>query len=140
MNETHTTNSAEETYALGKRFGQTLKEGDIVALYGGLGAGKTVFAKGIAGGLGIEEEVVSPTFTLLKTYGGRETLHHFDLYRIEDEEELAHIGFYDTLNDGSISVIEWPENADGLPPCIAVRLVGSGDDHRMIKIERPAEV
>ena len=128
------TRSAEETRALGVTLGESLKEGDIVALTGELGAGKTVFAKGIAEGLGIAEEVVSPTFTLQKTYSGAFTLHHFDLYRIEDEEELMHIGFYDTLDDG-VCVIEWAERAEALPPCIRVTLTGTGADPRLITIE-----
>ncbi len=128
------TRSADETRAIGRTLGENLKEGDIVALTGELGSGKTVFAKGIAEGLGVTEEVVSPTFTLQKTYRGTQTLNHFDLYRIEDEEELTHIGFYDTLGDG-IAVIEWAERAEWLPPCIRVTLSGTGADPRVIEIE-----
>lgn len=129
------TNSAEQTLALGKKLGNLLKSGDIVALYGGLGAGKTVFAKGIACGLNITDDVVSPTFMLLKQYEGDMMLHHFDLYRIEDEEELEHIGFYDYLNSEGVCVIEWAEHATDLPPCIEVYLSGSGNDERTIKIK-----
>jgi tRNA threonylcarbamoyladenosine biosynthesis protein TsaE len=128
------TRSAEETRAIGKTLGMSLAEGDIVALTGALGAGKTVFAKGIAEGLGVTEEVVSPTFTLQRTYTGVQTLHHFDLYRIEDEEELQHIGFYDALGEG-VCVIEWAERAEWLPPCIRVALSGTGADKRIIGIE-----
>ena len=128
------TRSAEETRAIGKTLGMSLAEGDIVALTGELGAGKTVFAKGIAEGLGVTEEVVSPTFTLQKTYAGLRTLNHFDLYRIEEEEELHHIGFYDTLGEG-VCVIEWAERAECLPPCICVTLSGTGADPRVIEIE-----
>ncbi len=127
------THSAEETRAIGKTLGESLKAGDIVALTGELGAGKTVFAKGIAQGLGVTDEVASPTFTLLKTYEGSETLHHFDLYRIGDENELTHIGFYDTLGEG-VCVIEWAERA-ALPPCVRVTLSGTGADARRIEIE-----
>jgi tRNA threonylcarbamoyladenosine biosynthesis protein TsaE len=129
-----TARSAEETLALGASLGQSLKEGDIVALTGELGAGKTVFAKGIAKGLGITDEVVSPTFTLQKSYPGRLALHHFDLYRIGDEEELYHIGFYDALGEG-VCVIEWAERALSLPPCIRVALCGAGAQARTIEIE-----
>lgn len=128
------TRSADETRAIGAALGESLKEGDIVALTGSLGAGKTVFAKGIAQGLGITEEVASPTFTLQKTYEGAFTLHHFDLYRIEEEEELYHIGFYDTLGTG-ICVVEWAERAQRLPYCIRVMLSGTGADPRVIEIE-----
>ena len=102
-----TTKSAEETIELGRQLAARLKNGDTVALYGGLGAGKTVFAKGIAQGLKVKEEIVSPTFTILRQYEGSEKLSHFDLYRIEDEEELEHIGFYEFLGDG-VCMIEWP--------------------------------
>jgi tRNA threonylcarbamoyladenosine biosynthesis protein TsaE len=129
------TRNSEETFELGRTLGQSLKDGEIVALYGGLGAGKTVFAKGIASGLAIEEEVTSPTFTLLKTYKGRLALNHFDLYRIEDEEELAQTGFYDYLGGEGACVIEWADRAS-LPPCISVTLEGSGADARTITIER----
>ena len=131
----HKTNSASETFDLGRRVGRQLRPGDIVALYGGLGAGKTVLAKGIAAAMGVDEEVVSPTFTILKTYEGNLVLQHFDLYRIEGEEELMHIGFYEMLGGGAVSLIEWPEHADNLPEHISVRLTGSGDDHRKITIE-----
>jgi len=133
------TQSAPETFEAGKTLAKTLRSGDIVALHGGLGAGKTVFAKGIAAGLGIEDDVVSPTFTLLKTYDGDMRMRHFDLYRIEDEEELLHIGFYEALEDAGISVIEWPDHAAHLPVCINVRLTGSGSDERIIEMERPEE-
>ena len=127
--------SAEETFRAGERLGDILNDGDIVALYGELGAGKTVFAKGIAAGLGITEEVTSPTFTFLKEYEGKKKLFHFDLYRIEDEEELTNIGFFDYLQGGGVCVIEWPEKAS-LPQCIKVTLEGSGGDDRTITIER----
>jgi tRNA threonylcarbamoyladenosine biosynthesis protein TsaE len=128
------TRSADETRTLGKMLGEGLAEGDIIALTGELGAGKTVFAKGIAEGLCVADEVVSPTFTLQRTYHGSRVLHHFDLYRIEDEEELAHIGFYDTLGEG-VCVIEWAERSEDIPPCICVKLSGTGSDVRLIEIE-----
>jgi tRNA threonylcarbamoyladenosine biosynthesis protein TsaE len=131
----HKTKNAEETKKLGSLLAEKLVCGDIVSLYGGLGAGKTVFTKGIAEGLGVKEEIVSPTFTILKEYEGREKLYHFDLYRIEDEEELEHIGFYEYLGRDGICVIEWPENAENLPECIKVRMTGSGGDERIIEIE-----
>lgn len=127
--------SAKDTYEIGKRLAESLKSSDIVALYGGLGAGKTVFAKGLASGLGIGDEVVSPTYTILKEYLGELTLYHFDLYRIEDEEELEHIGFYEYLGADGVCVIEWAENASEIPPCISVYIEGSGSDTRTITIK-----
>ena len=129
------TNSAEQTHALGQQLAKSLKSGDVVALYGGLGTGKTVFAKGIARGLNISDEVVSPTFTLLKEYAGDLTLHHFDLYRIEDVEELTHIGFYDYLGSDGICVIEWAQNTQDLQANIDVHFSGSGSDERKIEIK-----
>lgn len=134
MAKVYITNNAEETLMLGERLAQKLKCSDIVALHGGLGAGKTVFTKGIAKGLSIEEEIVSPTFTIQKQYEGAQKLYHFDLYRIEDEEELEHIGFYDFLGE-AICVIEWPEKAQNLPECIDVWIKGSGGDVRSIEIK-----
>lgn len=130
--------SADETFDLGEKLGETLKNGDIVALYGDLGAGKTVFAKGIASGLGVSEEITSPTFTLLKQYEGRLRLCHFDLYRIEDDEALENIGFYEYLGGEGVCVIEWAEKAS-LPLCIKVTLKGSGADSRSITIGKPEE-
>jgi tRNA threonylcarbamoyladenosine biosynthesis protein TsaE len=132
--ETYIARSPEETYELGRALGKKLKDGDTVALYGGLGAGKTVFTKGIAAGLDICGEVTSPTFTLLKEYEGRLALHHFDLYRIEEEEELIETGFYDYLGGEGVCVIEWADKAS-LPPGISVTLEGSGADERAVTIE-----
>jgi len=126
--------NADDTLALGIKLGQSLKNGDIIAIYGGLGAGKTVLVKGIAKGLGITEEVTSPTFTLLRQYHGRLTLCHFDLYRIEDEQELEHIGFYDYPGGDNVCVIEWPENAPELHANIRIIIQGSGNQKRHIEI------
>ena len=138
MTERHVSAGPEETLEIGRKLGKKLKDGDIVALCGDLGAGKTVFVKGIAAGLEIrEDEVTSPTFTLHKEYDGRLKLHHFDLYRIESEEELVNTGFYDILGDG-ICVIEWAGKA-ALSTCINVLIerMGTEDfDNRTITIER----
>lgn len=132
------TKSAGETLALGESLAKGLKPGDVVVLCGGLGAGKTVFAKGIAKGLGIVEEVTSPTFTLLRQYQGRLPLCHFDLYRIEDEQELEYIGFYDYAGGDNICVVEWPEIAQNLRPTVSVCFSGSGSDERTIEIKEEA--
>jgi tRNA threonylcarbamoyladenosine biosynthesis protein TsaE len=132
--EHFTAKNAEATLNLGIKLGQSLKPGDVIALYGGLGAGKTVFAKGIAKGLDITDEVTSPTFTLLRQYQGRLALCHFDLYRIEDDQELEHIGFFDYLGGDNVCVIEWPENAPDLHANIRVSILGSGSEERRIDI------
>lgn len=99
--------SEEESYQLAFRLGQEAKKGEIYCLEGDLGVGKTVFAKGFAKGLGVSENVDSPTFTIVKEYQGREKLYHFDLYRIVDPEELWEIGFQDMLSGESIALMEW---------------------------------
>ena len=100
-------NNEEESYQLAFRLGQEAKKGEIYCLEGDLGVGKTVFAKGFAKGLGVSENVDSPTFTIVKEYQGREKLYHFDLYRIVDPEELWEIGFQDMLSGESIALMEW---------------------------------
>ena len=109
----------EESFQLAKKLGEKAKKGDIYCLEGELGTGKTVFAKGFAKGLEIEEIVDSPTFTIVKEYQGREKLYHFDVYRIEDVEELQEIGFSEMISGDAVCLIEWasqigediPENA-----------------------------
>ena len=111
--------SEEESFQLARRLGEKAEKGEIYCLEGELGTGKTVFAKGFAKGLGIEEIVDSPTFTIVKEYRGREKLYHFDVYRIEDIEELQEIGFSEMISGDAICLIEWasqieeeiPENA-----------------------------
>lgn len=101
----------KETVSLGKRFGRILKPGDIVALTGDLGAGKTHFASGIGEALGVKEYITSPTFTILCEYEGRMPMYHFDLYRLENEEELFDTGFWEYADSEGVTVIEWPEIA-----------------------------
>ena len=111
--------SEADSFQLAKKLGEKAKKGEIYCLEGELGTGKTVFAKGFAKGLGIEEIVDSPTFTIVKEYQGREKLYHFDVYRIEDAEELQEIGFSEMISGDAICLIEWasqieeeiPENA-----------------------------
>ncbi len=98
----------EETRELGKKFGSEAIPGTVIALIGDLGVGKTVFTKGFAEGLGIDEDVVSPTFTILETYeSGRLPLYHFDVYRIGDPEEMEEVGFDDYVYGDGVSLIEW---------------------------------
>ena len=99
--------SETESFQLARRLGEKAEKGEIYCLEGELGTGKTVFAKGFAKGLGIEEIVDSPTFTIVKEYRGREKLYHFDVYRIEDIEELQEIGFSEMISGDAICLIEW---------------------------------
>ncbi len=110
------TDSDEETLLAGEEFSRTLKEGDVVALNGDLGAGKTVFVKGIAKGLHVEDIVTSPTFTILREYKGLLPLYHFDVYRISDPDEMFDIGFSEYLDGSGVSVVEWAEKVKELLP------------------------
>lgn len=107
----------EETAAFGLALAAELKAGDVLALIGDLGAGKTALAKAVAKGLGIKEELSSPTFTIVHEYaGGRLPLYHFDLYRVHEDEELFEIGFDEYFRKGGVCIIEWADLAEHLLP------------------------
>ena len=108
--------SEKETEELGRKFGSSLRRGDLVSLVGSLGAGKTVFAKGIAKSLGISEAIVSPTFTLVQEYEGREKLYHLDLYRLSGEDEFESMGGEEFLYPDGITLIEWSEKIEDMLP------------------------
>ncbi len=115
----------DDTRALGIRIADALEPGDVVALIGDLGTGKTALTKHIASGLGITEEINSPTFTIVKEYrSGRLPLYHFDVYRLGSGEELMDIGAEEMLDGDGVCVIEWADIvADVLPEdCLAIRL------------------
>ena len=105
--ETYLTHNEEETESLGEALARRLEAGSVVAYAGGLGAGKTAFTRGLARGLGCKNRVTSPTFTIVNEYEGRLPLFHFDLYRLEDEEELFDIGWEDYLARGGVCAVEW---------------------------------
>jgi tRNA threonylcarbamoyladenosine biosynthesis protein TsaE len=107
---------AEDTIKLGEIIGKTLTPGSIIALRGDLGAGKTVLVKGIARGLGIEDEPVSPTFVIMNAYEGAIPLYHFDLYRISGADELMGIGADEFLFGEGVSAVEWAERVDEILP------------------------
>lgn len=119
---------AAETIAFGKSFASALERGDVLSLEGPLGAGKTHFMKGLVLGLGLDDPVSSPTFTLLHEYGGYPLVYHFDFYRMESSEELYAIGFEDCLGEGII-VAEWGGKFLDALPAGTLRLhieIGSG--------------
>ena len=114
---TITSHSPGETLDLGRRIGARLRGGEVLALEGDLGAGKTQFVKGIAAGLGCRGGVTSPTFTLIHEYaGGSLPLYHFDFYRLESEDEVLRIGLDDYLGSGGVVVIEWAGKFAALLP------------------------
>lgn len=103
--------SDSQTIKIAEGFARTLSPGTIVCLFGEMGVGKTVFTNGLCRALGVSDYVSSPTFTVVNEYDGDGfTIYHFDMYRIEDEDELLEIGFEEYLNSGGICIIEWPEN------------------------------
>lgn len=131
------TTTRDETLALGERLAQHLLPGDVLLLMGGLGAGKSELARGIARGLGISGPVPSPTFVLLNIYGtGRVPLHHFDWYRAQDAEELLAAGLEEYIQGDWITLIEWHERAPSLCPekHLLVRVDQAGGDIRMITL------
>jgi len=128
--------SYEETLALGARFAKGLKPGDIVLLFGDLGAGKTAFVKGMATGLKYDPlKVHSPTFTLMNIYEGRLTLYHFDLYRIKGDD-LFNMGYEEFFFGKGVAAVEWPERLEHLTPAVfwKVSLKHAGDDKRTIAV------
>ncbi|MCI9415905.1 MAG: tRNA (adenosine(37)-N6)-threonylcarbamoyltransferase complex ATPase subunit type 1 TsaE [Eubacterium sp.] len=109
--------SPEETFEFGKRLGEAAKPGNVYALAGDLGVGKTVLAKGIAEGLGITDPIVSPTFTIVQIYeSGRMPFYHFDVYRICDPEEMEEIGYEDYFYGNGLTMIEWADLVEDLLP------------------------
>lgn len=113
----HRSNSPEETLDMAKRLARELKPGSVIYLQGELGAGKTLFAKGLARGLGINEDITSPSFSLLEIYAtGRLPFYHFDLYRLNDPAELDNLFFEEYWDSDGVSVIEWPDKGLGKVP------------------------
>ena len=123
MKYSYKTNSPEETIKLGEKIGALLKGGDVIAYSGGLGAGKTTITRGISIGLGLGDEVTSPTFSLVNEYVGNSlTLYHFDMYRITSPDDLETTGFYDYMDGDSVLAIEWSENIESELPKSAIRI------------------
>jgi tRNA threonylcarbamoyladenosine biosynthesis protein TsaE len=132
------TRSTEETLELARAVGELLRPGDVVSLVGDLGAGKTVFARGVARALGVTELVVSPTFTIVREYEGRVPLVHVDVYRIDAVQELHDLGFEEVVRDDAVTLVEWGDKVDALLPGdrLDVRLLpGAADDERVVEIE-----
>jgi tRNA threonylcarbamoyladenosine biosynthesis protein TsaE len=129
--------SAEETEAAGEALARTLRAGDVVALTGELGAGKTCFVQGLVRGLGASARATSPTFVLVNEYRGRVAIHHVDAYRTQGLGELLDLGLPDLLGGGGVTVVEWAEKLGPLLPADAVRVEihGVGDEPRTITID-----
>lgn len=126
-------NSVQETYDLAAKLAKKLHGGEIILLNGDLGAGKTTFTKGLAVALGVEQTVTSPTFTFMKSYSGRLELYHFDMYRVDDEDELYELGLSDYLTAGGVCVIEW-NKFKNLDKYIAININALSENSREIEI------
>lgn len=134
-------NSYEDTQIIAEDFSKGLKSGDVICMYGDLGAGKTAFVQGLAKGLGIQEPITSPTFTIVNEYSGRLMLYHFDVYRIADSDEMFEIGYDEYIDGDGVCVIEWPQLISDILPKRRYEITISKDyneseDYRKIKIER----
>lgn len=138
-----TTNSVEETMALGRRIGSQLKGGEVIALIGPLGSGKTHFVKGVAEGAGATQakDVNSPTFVLVNEYKGRLDIYHIDAYRLNSVEEFERLGFDDFCYDGSVVLIEWADKVEeAIKSADYMRIIFShaGENKRRICVENTA--
>ena len=134
-----TTKNQDETYNFGLEFGKNLVGGETILMYGEAGAGKTVFTKGVAVSLGVKERVTSPTFALKNQYDGEKfTLHHLDMYRIEDEDEAYESGALEGISEsGSVTILEWAENVENFFnfPHINIRIEYLSANDRQITVE-----
>lgn len=133
------TYSEKETMQAGFDQGKAATKGQIICLDGDLGTGKTVFTKGFAKGLGIEEHITSPTFTIVNEYEGHIPLYHFDVYRIGDPDEMFDIGYEEYFFGDGVCLVEWADNISELIPAYAVRItieknLDKGADYRKITI------
>jgi tRNA threonylcarbamoyladenosine biosynthesis protein TsaE len=132
-----TTTEPQDTEAAGERLGATLGPGDVVALTGELGAGKTVFVQGLVRALGVQGSATSPTFVLVNEYRGRLPVHHVDAYRTSGPVELLELGLEELMDGEGVTLVEWAERAEPLLPARAVRvhIAGVGDEPRSIRID-----
>ena len=132
-------NSPDDTLNAGYEFAKSLKKGDIVALNGDLGLGKTVFVKGIASYFRVKDYVVSPSYTLMNIYEGEVNIYHFDIYRLETEDDLFNIGYYEYENQKGIVIVEWAENLPQVferQEVINVLIEREGEETRKISVRR----
>ena len=138
MEKAFTTNNPEETMRLGRKIGKLLKQGDVVALIGNLGAGKTVIANGLCRGIGVKESyITSPTYTIINQYDGRIPVYHIDLYRLNDSKELYNLGWDEYIYGNGTCIIEWADKAGEMLPeeYLMVNIEVTGKDKRKITLQ-----
>ena len=140
MKETFQTHCPKETQTIGQNIGETLKNGDVVALIGDLGAGKTCLTQGIARGIGIasHEVVNSPSYTLINEYAGKIPIYHIDLYRLQHHGDIVDLGLEEYLEGHGICVIEWADRMAELLPAhhIQITMTWTGESTRIIELQR----
>lgn len=134
-------NNVEETKKIASELAKTLSAGDVLCMYGDLGAGKTAFVQGLAKGLGIDEPITSPTFTIVNEYYGSLPLYHFDVYRISDPDEMYEVGYEEYVYGDGVSVIEWSELIEDILPekrykVTILKDTSEHDDYRKIEVEK----
>lgn len=131
--------SVNDTVSLGTEIGKKLRGGEVLAMFGGMGMGKTAITHGILKGLGNNSEVTSPTFALVNDYGGDPHVYHFDMFRITSWDDLYSTGFFDYLDGNSVLIIEWSENIENALPENTVRITferGDDDNSRIITLNK----
>jgi len=135
------TTSAEETTALGEKLGSSLQPGDVIALFGDLGAGKTTLTRGIAVGLGLAADIHSPTFTLIHEHPGVVPLYHVDLYRLSSELEVETLGLEEYIYSDGVTIIEWADRMTSMLPKdrLEITLRMKGDTERELSFEAESE-
>lgn len=132
---TYLTHNFKQTEHIGYQLGLSLPYGSVIALYGELGAGKTAFTRGFAKGMGITDDVTSPTFALVNEYHtGNKSLYHFDMYRISGWDDLYSTGYFDYLESGASLIIEWSENIEAILPsdCIEIHITKTDNENERI--------
>ncbi len=131
--------SEEETVQFAKQLAKQLHGGELIALFGGMGMGKTAFVRGLCEGLCYPGEVSSPTFAIVQEYrGGRLPVYHFDMYRVTDWDSLYSTGFFEYLESGGVTVTEWSENIEGALPDTYIKIqfrLGEKDSERVLTVE-----
>lgn len=136
------TTSADETETLGAKLGGRVRAGACIALVGGLGTGKTVFVRGACRGLGVDEDVLSPTFILYEAFDGRLPVVHVDLYRLEHESEIEELGVFDLLGGDTVILAEWGDRSETLlenADAVVTIDTGGGAQHRRVTLEATSE-
>lgn len=133
--------SEQDTMRFGAALARKLGDGGVVAMFGGLGMGKTAFVRGMAQVLAPAAQVTSPTFSLVNEYGGNPPLYHFDMYRVESWEDLETTGFFTYIDAGAVLAVEWSENIENALPagCFLVRFERLGEETRRITVSTKGE-